>query len=301
MSNFAIEKMMYESVAKTDIGLVRACNEDSFVENTELGLWLVADGVGGNGYGDFASQVVSQTVERKLRLGRSLTQAIEDAHETVIKLGEDKPDIQGMATTVVAAHLKGYQYEICWVGDSRGYLISEQGIRQLTTDHNQAQYLFELGEIAADEIRTHPSQRVLMHAVGVHDESWKIDKVTGVLGAGEIILLCSDGLSGELDDDEILSIFLNTMSLEETSELLIESALKQGGSDNITLILLGLSDQSQEQDKDKEGEPLTMDLKNYRAFKSSSKLSEVMTYLTVGAVAALFLFFIVTLLIKGDS
>jgi serine/threonine protein phosphatase PrpC len=301
VSSFAIEKMMYESVAKTDIGLVRACNEDSFVENTELGLWLVADGVGGNGYGDFASQVVSQTVERKLRLGRSLTQAIEDAHETVIKLGEDKPDIQGMATTVVAAHLKGRQYEICWVGDSRGYLISEQGIRQLTTDHNQAQHLFELGEISVDEIRTHASQRVLMHAVGVHDESWKIDKITGVLGAGEIILLCSDGLSGELGDDEILSVFLNNMTLEYTAESLIESALKQGGNDNITLILLGLTDQSQEQHKDKEGDQPLVDLKKVGAFKSSSKLSEVLMYIALGAVSALFLFFIVTLFIKGDS
>lgn len=232
---------MFKSATKSHIGHIRSCNEDSFIENAELGLWLVADGVGGNAYGDFASQVVSQTIERKIRLGSSLKEAVEDAHSTVIKLGRDKPDISGMASTVVAAHFKGAHYQICWVGDSRAYLINQQdGISQLTVDHNQAQLLVETGEISIEEARLHPSQRILMHAVGINDADWKVDQIEGDLGAGERLLLCSDGLTGELEDADILASCDRDKPLKVIVEELIETALNSGGSDNITLALVEL-------------------------------------------------------------
>ncbi|WP_250658546.1 PP2C family protein-serine/threonine phosphatase [Alkalimarinus coralli] len=232
---------MFKSAAKTHIGHVRSCNEDSYIENPELGLWLVADGVGGNAHGDFASQVVSQTVERRIRQGSPLKEAIEDAHRTVIKLGKDKPDINGMASTVVAIHFKGSRYQICWVGDSRAYLISEHGgIQQLTTDHNQAQFLVDTGEITQEEARLHPTQRVLMHAVGINDEQWKVDQIEGDLGVNEKILLCSDGLSGELDDANIKKSFEQGNPLAAVADELVGKALEKGGTDNITLALIAL-------------------------------------------------------------
>lgn len=232
---------MFKSAAISHIGHIRACNEDSFIENVELGLWLVADGVGGNAHGDFASQVVSQTIERKIRLGSTLKEAVEDAHLTVIKLGRDKPDISGMASTVVAVHFKGTHYQICWVGDSRVYLINqEDGIRQLTVDHNQAQFLVETGEISSEEARVHPSQRILMHAVGINDADWKVDQLEGELCPGERLLLCSDGLSGELEDADILASFDQDKPLRVIVKELVEKALSHGGSDNITLALVEL-------------------------------------------------------------
>ncbi len=237
---------MFKSEARTDIGLVRTCNEDSLGENPELGLWLVADGVGGNGFGDFASQVVAQTVERQLRLGSTLEEAIKSAHSTVIKLGDEKSEVKGMASTVVAAHFKGSQFKICWVGDSRAYVIRCDAIEQLTTDHNQAQYLYEQGDISLDEVRTHPAQRLLLHAVGIDDASWAVDTVEGQLKPDEVLLLCSDGLSGELDDADILDIFVHGESLSDIADKLVHNALARGGSDNITLTLTALEDADSE-------------------------------------------------------
>jgi PPM family protein phosphatase len=276
--------MMFKSTSKTHVGHVRACNEDSFVANEELGLWLVADGVGGNGFGDFASQVVSQTVERKLRLGSTLKASIVDAHKAIIKLGENKPDVRGMASTVVAAQFKGERFVICWVGDSRAYLISETEIEPLTADHNQAQYLFEQGEITANEVRTHPAQRILMHAVGVDDEHWLVDQVEGKLFAGETLLLCSDGLTGELADDEIFASFKKEHDLECIANNLIEKALGRGGSDNITVTLVSLDKTLCDEDNINNTQPLVSAVS-----ESTNKPGSAVKFIAFGIMAALLL------------
>ena len=282
-----IGNMMFKSSSKTHIGHVRACNEDSFVANEELGLWLVADGVGGNGFGDFASQVLSQTVERKLRLGSTLKEAIVDAHKTIIKLGENKPDVRGMASTVVAIQFKGEHFKVCWVGDSRAYLINETEIEPLTADHNQAQYLFEQGEIDASEVRTHPAQRILMHAVGVEDEHWLVDQVEGRLFAGETILLCSDGLTGELADDEILASFKKEQDLERIVDDLIEKALQRGGSDNITIALVSLESPASDDDTTNKVPPMTFDLGSKN--EPISKQGTAVKFIAFGIFIALLL------------
>ena len=277
---------MFKSAAKSHIGYVRSCNEDSFIENIELGLWLVADGVGGNAHGDFASQVVAQTVERKIRLGSSLKEAVEDAHLTIIKLGQDKSDLAGMASTVVAVHFKGTHYEICWVGDSRVYLINQKdGIRQLTVDHNQAQVLVDTGEISIEEARLHPSQRMLMHAVGINDADWNVDQLEGELCAGDKLLLCSDGLSGELQDSEILASFDQGKPLKLTVEELLEKALGKGGSDNITLAIIELDRygvNASELDKLSDQKETTVN-----QTVSITKPKSAFKYMVLGVVAAL--------------
>ncbi len=272
---------MFKSASKTHIGHVRACNEDSFISNEELGLWLVADGVGGNGFGDFASQVLSQTVERKLRLGNTLKESIVDAHKTIIKLGEAKPDVRGMASTVVAVQFKGEHFEVCWVGDSRAYLINETEIEPLTADHNQAQFLFEHGEITAEEVRTHPSQRILMHAVGVDDEHWLVDKITGRLFEGETLLLCSDGLTAELADDEIFTSFKKEQNLELVASDLLEKALDKGGEDNITIIVVSLDGISSEESNITAPQTIASEPEN--------KQESAVKFIAFGVVAALLL------------
>ncbi|UZE97663.1 PP2C family protein-serine/threonine phosphatase [Alkalimarinus alittae] len=284
---------MFKSAARSHIGHLRACNEDSFIENIELGLWLVADGVGGNVHGDFASQVVSQTIERKIGLETTLTQAIKGAHSTVIKLGRDKPDIAGMASTVVAAHLKGTHYEICWVGDSRAYVINSQtGISQLTVDHNQAQYLVDIGEISPEEARLHPTQRILMHAIGINDDDWTVGHVEGDLSPDDIILLCSDGLSDEMDDVEILSAFQQGYSLDAITDVLLEKALNKGGSDNITLILVALDKQGKNVSEPDASLELEQTGTQQKAYKYADKrpltftVAGFITVLVIIAVAA---------------
>lgn len=277
---------MFKSAAKSHIGHIRSCNEDSFIENEELGLWLVADGVGGNAHGDFASQVVSQTIERKIRLGSTLHKAVEDAHLTVIKLAENKPDMSGMASTVVAAHFQGTHFKICWVGDSRAYLINqEDGISQLTVDHNQAQLLVESGEISIEEARLHPSQRVLMHAVGINDAGWQVDQVEGELRAGERLLLCSDGLSGELEDTDIRASIDQDKPLKVIVEELTEKALNNGGSDNITLTLVELDRHGVKACEQNEASELNNPVANQSL--SSATPKSALKYMALGAIAAL--------------
>lgn len=277
---------MFKSAAKSHIGHVRSCNEDSFIENPKIGLWLVADGVGGNTHGDFASQLVSQTIERKIRLGSTLKEAVEEAHLTVIKLGRDKPEVSGMASTVVAAHFKGTQFEICWVGDSRAYLVSQNDeMTQLTVDHNHAQVLVDSGEISLEEAQQHPSQRVLMHAVGISDKEWKVDQCEGELRPGERLLLCSDGLTGELKDGDILALLGEDKPLTVIVDELIEGALDSGGSDNITLTLIELDRHGVKASQQHKLNQLEEADEQLPLAQSGSKTA--ISYIALGVVAAL--------------
>ena len=190
--------------------------------------------------------------------------------------------MRGMASTVVAIQFKGEHFEICWVGDSRAYLINSTEIEPLTADHNQAQRLFEHGEITADEVRTHPSQRILLHAVGVDGEDWLVDQVEGRLFVGETILLCSDGLTAELADDEIFASFKQDDDLERISNKLIEQALERGGEDNITVTLVSLGGPSSSDEK-------TINLSRSIVSEPDTKQVSATKFIVFGIVAALLL------------
>ncbi|WP_157678329.1 PP2C family protein-serine/threonine phosphatase [Oleiphilus messinensis] len=231
---------MIESAALSDIGKVRKANEDFFSENQEMGLWIVADGVGGNGHGDVASQVVVQTVERRVRQGRSVQEAIMDAHDTLHKVAEADPDYSGMATTVVVCRLQDNIYEISWVGDSRAYLWNGSVLYRLTKDHNYAQQMVEDNELQPEEAFRHPMRHLLMHAVGSGEpELLRIDTISGSLEANDTLLLCTDGLCGEVSDGEMKAVLQDAdKSIKEKCSILLNKALDAGGGDNITLTLL---------------------------------------------------------------
>lgn len=228
---------MLLSTSVCHLGLVRQRNEDSVIGNEDLGLWVVADGVGGNAHGDIASQLVVQTIERRIRQGKTLHDAVVDAHNAIISAIEGQPDLEGMATTVVASLFHGHQFELSWVGDSRAYLIDQEGISQLSSDHNYANELFQQGMISEDELQSHPGQHELTQAMGQLSLP-KIPKVLGELHEGDILLLCTDGLSGPVSEDEIYRIVAANESIKKAGDALLEKALDEGAPDNIAFSLV---------------------------------------------------------------
>lgn len=218
-------------------GLVREQNEDSYISQAESSLWLVADGVGGNIGGDMASQLAVQTIERQVRQGDHLKKAISSAHQAILSAVTRQPELNGMATTVVAAKFDAQKFELAWVGDSRAYLISENAIQQLSTDHNVANELFMQGSIAEAELAKHLGQHELTQALG-EMSLVDIPCKTGRLKHGDILLLCSDGLSGVLSDQTILDTCKQFDSLVHISESLLSQVLAAGAPDNVTFTLL---------------------------------------------------------------
>lgn len=227
---------MFESCGKTHAGLVRSHNEDCFLDDPEQGLWVVADGVGGQRFGEFASQLAVTTVKRKIQQGKTLAQAITDANSSILEAANEKPELKGMATTIVAAKFKGNAYEVAWIGDSRAYVSDGKHLSLISRDHNHAQFLADAGEIAEEEVDTHPSRHILTQALGL-GEFMDIGRAEGKLAVGDTLLLCSDGLSGEVAHAKIEQRFVAGGSVDSVASVLLDDALAAGGRDNVTLTL----------------------------------------------------------------
>ena len=231
----------------THVGLVRTANEDACFADAALGLWIVADGMGGHAAGEIASAIAIAEITRATRQGESLPEAIESAHRAIHAAAEEGKGGWNMGSTVVALKLDGLHYQIAWVGDSRAY-VWDGSLRQLTKDHSYVQMLLDNGLIEADEVHSHPSRNIISQGLGVggvDGKTVKVDLVEGDLTAGETLLLCSDGLTGEVDDAAIQSILTETEDNTERVDHLIAAALAAGGSDNVTVILVTPEKQSQ--------------------------------------------------------
>ncbi len=226
----------------SDLGLVRATNEDSYAVAPDMGLWLVADGLGGHGAGEAASAIAVTVVVQQVRSGASLVAAIRDAHRAIrdaSAAGVGSPD---MGTTVVALKLIEFDYEIAWVGDSRAYLWNG-ALCQLTKDHSLVQLMLDAGMIEAGQASTHRSRHVVLQALGTggsDPETVNIAIVDGSLRPGECILLCSDGLSSEVPEAEIARILAATGDNQQRVERLIDAANEAGGHDNVTVIAVAV-------------------------------------------------------------
>lgn len=228
---------MLESKTVSHTGCVREINEDSYVEDLGHGLWVVADGVGGNGNGEVASQMAVQAVERALRQGGSLVEAIKHANNVLVDAAEENAELTGMATTVIACRFEAGHYELSWVGDSRAYLINAGGMVQLTSDHNMANDLYERGEISSEQRESHKGQHELTQALGQLSLS-RIPNNLGELHDGDCLLLCTDGLSGVLSGPEICGIVQSGVPLDNMAEQLMERVIEAGAPDNVTFSLI---------------------------------------------------------------
>ena len=222
----------------THTGKVRPHNEDSYLIDTELNLGILADGMGGHEGGEIASQIVVGAVRDEVRSGKPLAEALIRAHKAVLGAVKDGKGRSGMGSTAIAVRFSDGNFEVVWVGDSRGYLWHEGTLIQLTTDHSLVQQLVEQGEITAEEAMVHPQRNYITQALGMSElHRLEVGQVKGKFSPGQQLLLCSDGLSGELSKHEIADILGLDISEQQKVDLLIQRALDNGGSDNITAVL----------------------------------------------------------------
>jgi protein phosphatase len=223
----------------THVGLRREHNEDTYYGDSELGLWLVADGMGGHEFGEVASALARDAIVTQVRSGTPLSESIRMADQEIMRQSQRRAEALPMGTTIVAARLNGTRFEIAWVGDSRIYLW-DGTLHQLSQDHSYVQELIEQGAITPEQARVHPHRNVITQALGVTDPTaLKVEVMKGELKPGMQLLLCSDGLTEEVDDSGIAQILAKAeLSAQECVEQLVHAALDGGGSDNVTVIVL---------------------------------------------------------------
>lgn len=224
----------------THPGLRRALNEDTYYGDAELGLWLVADGMGGHACGEVASALARDAIVRKVRAGADLETAIGHAGADIIASARQRHDRLPMGTTVVCARVQGARFELAWVGDSRAYLWQDGKLIQLSRDHSYVHELIAKGSLTAEEARVHPHRNVVTQALGVTaPEHLNVASVSGPWRPGMQLLLCSDGLTEDVPTQDIAAILANAeCSAQECVDVMVASALDGGGSDNITALLI---------------------------------------------------------------
>ena len=235
--------------AKSDIGKVRESNQDAYAtgEMPDGVAWaVVCDGMGGAAGGNVASEtavkIISEQITSAYRgsmrsksIKNLLVTAINAANISVFDLAQANSKLAGMGTTVVCALVADGVAYIAHAGDSRAYLLHTKP-EQLTRDHSVVQEMVDTGRITPDEAKVHPSKNIITRALGVLPEI-RVDFCEQPMGNEDILLLCTDGLSNYLDDNEILSIFKNT-DISAVPEALVEKANLNGGGDNITVVTL---------------------------------------------------------------
>ena len=232
----------------TDIGKKRQLNQDHLYASIEPvgklpNIFIVADGMGGHRAGDYASSCAVETMLESVRKSQLtevadiLTEAIGEANRVIARqAAEDEERFAGMGTTVVAASLNGKLLTVANVGDSRLY-VAGNAMEQITEDHSLVQEMVRIGGINKEEARLHPNKNIIMRAVGL-EEDLKVDCFVKELEPGNIVLLCSDGLTDMLDDARIYQLLMSDDDVRHKAETLIREANDNGGRDNIAVVVV---------------------------------------------------------------
>lgn len=223
---------------RTDVGRIREHNEDDYCVNQDLGLYVVADGMGGHASGEVASAIAVAAIEHQIQQGNSLPEAIKIAHLAILKGVETGAGRSGMGTTVVAVQLQDSAYTLAWLGDSRAYLWAGK-LLQISKDHSLVQMLLDSGQITQAEARVHPRKNIIYQNLGaVNAEKLRVSVEQGVLYKNQKIILCSDGLSDEVDDEQMSEIIAQSNDDDLIVEKLVEAAINNGGKDNVSVIVV---------------------------------------------------------------
>ncbi len=243
------------------VGLIRSSNQDAFVVDNELGLWVVADGMGGRAGGNVASTLTVKALlddfQRSKHSGSpavfeqgdgeasvQLRRAIQHADEAIRGVALEKPELAGMGTTIVAvvvSSLSPVQLVIGHVGDSRAYLYRAQELQLLTRDHSLVEDLLAKGQISPDEVSTHPQRHILVRALGIEGQT-EPDIAHQAIQPGDILLLCTDGITKMLSDQQISAhLSLATHSPDDACRELVSEANERGGKDNSTAVVIRFS------------------------------------------------------------
>jgi protein phosphatase len=205
-------------------------------------LFIVADGMGGHKAGDYASRLCIESMVSQIKESASNTpvtifqEAITFANRAVYEASQEDKEYEGMGTTMVACTLQGDTLYVANIGDSRLYLLRDE-LEQITTDHSLVEEMVKIGNITEREARVHPQKNIITRALGIDDEV-QADYFELQVAPSDVILLCSDGLTNMVEDDEIEYIIRKGESLQQAGEALIERANLNGGSDNITAVLV---------------------------------------------------------------
>lgn len=235
------------SYNKTDVGRVRSMNQDAvFASDTKIGrlpnLFVVADGMGGHRAGDRASMCAIEVFVESVRRQREkspvkiIGKAMARANARVLAEANSQEKYRGMGTTMVAATVVGHTLYVANVGDSRLYLVGDD-IRQITRDHSLVEEMIRSGSITREEGRRHPDKNVITRAIGVAQDV-AVDFFEERISEDDTILMCTDGLSNMLSDEEIREIICRERDLDRAGERLVAEANKNGGQDNITVLLI---------------------------------------------------------------
>ena len=235
-----------KTFSMTDIGRKREVNQDYvFATDETIGnlpnLLVVADGMGGHRAGDFASRFTVEVLADEVQNCKEthpetiLGNSIQAANERLLEEAEKDNRLEGMGTTLVAATIMDHVLYFANVGDSRLYLINKE-IRQLSKDHSMVEEMVRLGGLTEEEAKHHPDKNIITRAIGVKQKV-EPDFFEYRLKGGDIILMCSDGLTNMVDDDEIFQIVKSARDIVEAVESLIQRANENGGSDNIGVVL----------------------------------------------------------------
>ena len=244
----------FRSSARTDVGMKRDHNEDSFLVNEDIGLYVVCDGMGGHAGGETASRLAVQTIEKelisaKLRiddpfsakaslpespLAGALREAVEGACAAVFRSSRAHPELAGMGTTCISLLVQGDHAIVGHVGDSRAYLVRDGQVWQLSEDHSLVNEQVRAGLLTEEEAKHSRLKNIITRSVGF-EEDVLVDVVGVETRSGDKFLLCSDGLSNLIDTDEIRDALVRT-DLTQVPDLLIQLANSRGGDDNITVV-----------------------------------------------------------------
>ncbi|MCB9507333.1 MAG: Stp1/IreP family PP2C-type Ser/Thr phosphatase [Myxococcales bacterium] len=251
--------MKLEYAGQTDVGLKRGHNEDSFSVLSDLGLYMVADGMGGHSAGEVASRMACEAIASFFReteeddemtwpykmekgLGyeaNRLAVGVKLANLRIHECAQSNASQRGMGTTIVGMRFTKDGFVVGHVGDSRVYRVRDEQLEQLTEDHSLLNDYIKMKELTAEEIANFPHKNVIVRALGMKD-TVQVDLRTDAARAGDLYLLCSDGLSGMLPDDRLRSIVVESAGrgLDEACRALIDAANAAGGTDNITVVLV---------------------------------------------------------------
>lgn len=248
-----------EEFHKTDTGLQRRVNEDALFARAPL--FAVADGMGGAQAGEVASRIaveaLAQGLADEMTPERQLIERVRAANEEIHGLSQRDSKHAGMGTTLTAALLAGSDLTVAHVGDSRAYRLRDGKIERLTRDHSLVEELVRRGKLTEEEAEEHPQRSIITRALGPEDDV-EVDTCTYPAQAGDLYLICSDGLTGMLTEEDLLTQLAVAGSLEEIGERLVERANAAGGRDNITVVLFRLEEVATEGDRVEDDRPTTV-------------------------------------------